>query len=263
LKVNKKETISSSSSSSSSGGSGFTSLSNTNSDTQYIKTLYNIMKGEEKEILVKSNAIPISRISFVSDDNIASVKFTLKKLDEKPGNTSDTDKIINSYLELEKSISQDFESLEIEFKVSKEWLENNSIGKQTIKLLRFVDDWKELETKIKTENSTTISYTSKTPGFSYFAIAGKEEKTPEIENREVKEEDVETKAFLAEKNSTPKDSYELVKPEPQDNNSQVFILIVGVVIVMSLMVFLIFRKEKKEKSRMKKEIEISPPDFPK
>jgi hypothetical protein len=69
------------------------------------------------------------------------------------------------------------------------------LTKDNIALFRFVDDsWVELTTTVGEDDGTYIHYSAKTPGFSYFAIAQKEEVlAPVVEEstEEVVEESVE------------------------------------------------------------------------
>jgi len=68
---------------------------------------------------------------------------------------------------------EDIAGANLTFEVSKSWLEENNIDKNSIRLLRFHDNaWEELETILLYEDNETITYLAFLPGFSYFAIAG-------------------------------------------------------------------------------------------
>jgi PGF-pre-PGF domain-containing protein len=60
----------------------------------------------------------------------------------------------------------------IGFKVSKEWMANNNIGKENIRLYRYnADVWNELKTTNTYEDNQYVYFESQTPGFSPFAIS--------------------------------------------------------------------------------------------
>ena len=60
----------------------------------------------------------------------------------------------------------------IGFKVSKEWMANNNIGKENIRLYRYnADVWNELKTTNTDEDNQYVYFESQTPGFSPFAIS--------------------------------------------------------------------------------------------
>lgn len=69
----------------------------------------------------------------------------------------------------------DIEEAFIEFEITKSWLEDNSIDKNDIRLLRYTDKWEVLDTEITEELTDYIRYKAPTPGFSYFAIVGNPE----------------------------------------------------------------------------------------
>ena len=66
----------------------------------------------------------------------------------------------------------------ITFNVSKEWLAENNIDKNSVKLMKYVNGkWIPLETRIIGENERYVYYEAKTPGFSVYAITGGETET--------------------------------------------------------------------------------------
>ncbi|GIU68802.1 MAG: hypothetical protein KatS3mg002_0038 [Candidatus Woesearchaeota archaeon] len=69
----------------------------------------------------------------------------------------------------------DIEENILRFKVSRSWIDDNSIDVNSVKLYRYVDDWTELPTKIYSQDQTGIIFEAISPGLSYFIIAGNKE----------------------------------------------------------------------------------------
>jgi len=64
----------------------------------------------------------------------------------------------------------------IEFRVPKNWVKENGIDPGTINLNRMEDNgWKLLGTKLTKEDGDFYYFRAETPGFSYFAITGKQQ----------------------------------------------------------------------------------------
>jgi PGF-pre-PGF domain-containing protein len=69
--------------------------------------------------------------------------------------------------------AEDIDVGKVRFVVSKTWLENNSINKSSINLLRYQNnEWQRLKTTLSSENDNNIYYLAETPGFSIFVIVG-------------------------------------------------------------------------------------------
>ena len=90
----------------------------------------------------------------------------------KPTETSEPSGDIYKYIKMEHTNIEDddIEEAYIEFQITKSWLEDNSIDKNDIRLLRYTDKWEVLDTEITEELTDYIRYKASTPGFSYFAI---------------------------------------------------------------------------------------------
>ncbi len=64
-------------------------------------------------------------------------------------------------------------SAKIKFKVTKSWITDNKIDKNTVKLNRLVGaSWTSLATTLVSDGTTDIAYEADTPGFSTFVITG-------------------------------------------------------------------------------------------
>ena len=70
--------------------------------------------------------------------------------------------------------SSNIENSVVYFKVEKSWLQNNNVDKTSIALNRYSDSkWDQLPTSLSGEDDTYLYFSTKTPGFSPFAITGK------------------------------------------------------------------------------------------
>lgn len=80
------------------------------------------------------------------------------------------------------SSSENLENASISFRVNRTWLSENSISESTITLYRYSNStWNALPTTLTGEDEDYFYFSSETPGFSPFAIAGPEKSTSSIE----------------------------------------------------------------------------------
>ncbi len=83
------------------------------------------------------------------------------------------DYVVYHYLKIDtENIEGRTKSVALYFSVKKDWIEENSIG--TISLWKYENGWKKLEITKVSETSDRLNYKSVFPGFSYFAVAGKQ-----------------------------------------------------------------------------------------
>lgn len=152
--------------------------------------LGNITSGETTEVTPENTEeTGVESINFLANTNLTNVKIVVAKLKEKPNDITDepTNKKVYTYLNLEITANDTYldedsiGNLTIKFKVKLLWIENNSIDKETITLLRFKDgQWEELDTTKTNEDSTYVYFEATTSGLSTFAVAGEEiEEEPE------------------------------------------------------------------------------------
>ena len=71
-------------------------------------------------------------------------------------------------------IPRNIENAVVCFKVEKSWLKDRNINQSTITLNRYSDNkWNQLPTSLSEEDDQYLYYIAQTPGFSYFAITGR------------------------------------------------------------------------------------------
>jgi len=163
-----------------------------------------VIKGERTEFKFEKEDLPIEKISFTATkDQELTIK--AEKLDNKPEQIETPEKEVFSYLEIEGGT--EIEGVEIQFSVEKDWMQENNI--EEITLLRYTNSWQELPTQKIQELSDVIKYKATTPGFSYFAIAGKEKE----EEKEAKELSMEV--FLESEVILEKVRFKIILETPE------------------------------------------------
>jgi len=149
------------------------------------KNLGNISIGDKIKIIPENTEeTGINSVVFTPSKDIKEVKLTVAKLKDKPEeiieNPTIDNQLIYMYLDI-KLTSEDgyieedkIELMKFEFIVSKTWINENNINKETIYLMRYHDEWQNLTTTLVSEDDIYVYYESETPGLSTFAVVGGE-----------------------------------------------------------------------------------------
>ncbi|MBI2670936.1 PGF-pre-PGF domain-containing protein, partial [Candidatus Woesearchaeota archaeon] len=209
----------------SSGGDGGGGAADTSTkETPLTKTgLFDLVPGVDSIFLIEDpegvNRIVISARSF-----IIAASFTFTKLTELPKSiTTPTGKVHSMFSLTKDNIKDtDISSLKIEFLVLKNYLKDNNLQKEQIKLMRYTTQWNTLPTTILSEDNKAIKYQATTPGTSYFAIATEEVSAQAPTTGEVVEEEP------------------LVTKAPP--TSAVWIIII-VLLILALVIFYIYKRK--------------------
>ena len=139
-------------------------------------TIYTISSGSTKNItILKTDDMAVRKLSITTKNKITDAKITITKLQSVPSTVSyePSAKVFN-YLSIEKQnvTDSDFEKVIIRFAVTKQWVSDNNVNYQNIRLYRWSNNvWTELTTNYTSNDSTEYFYEASTPGFSTFAIA--------------------------------------------------------------------------------------------
>ena len=141
-----------------------------------------IAAGTETEIKFHDPKNDVSDISFKSKKYSGIVGIRVEPADvNKKGNIAVNDRKAYRYVEILIG-NEVFESSEniagglIEFRVPKSWVKENGINFGTISLNRLEDNgWKLLETELTGEDGDFYYFRAETPGFSCYAITGKQQ----------------------------------------------------------------------------------------
>ncbi|ODV49737.1 PGF-pre-PGF domain-containing protein [Methanohalophilus euhalobius] len=125
---------------------------------------------------------PVLGISFDAKDDKGTVVAKVQALKDKPDDVDDPKgnsyQLMSITVGSEGTISdENADNILIEFKVSKEWVEENNIDPSTIRMTRFHDGkWQDLPSNQVREDDQYLHFTAETPGFSVFSIVGDEYK---------------------------------------------------------------------------------------
>lgn len=160
------------------GGGTVSAIKVTIGDKDAVVKIPSIAANAESNFSIASPVLAVTGMKVKVVNKVTNVQITATKLDSRPGKVvSDAPGIVNQYLEIAKTnISDaDVESVTIDFKVKKSWMEENNINADTIALHRYNeknDQWSKLNTTKISEDNENISYQAASPGLSVFAITG-------------------------------------------------------------------------------------------
>ena len=110
-------------------------------------------------------------------DVMDSIYVTVQKLESKPADVSlFAPGNVHSYININVGkVSGEIAGANIAFKVEKKWLSQNNIAKDNVLLARFSEGvWQQLETTVLNGDDDFVHFSTRTPGFSTFAIVAKE-----------------------------------------------------------------------------------------
>lgn len=155
---------------------------------------YNIIEaGRQVIISLKDSDIPLTKLQLILNNNAEDVDFNFEVVDNEPSNAPRLD-YVYKYISIDApKINEDNVKIAIiRFKVKNSWFKEDHYDSEKVRLLRYNNQWEELETVHEGSDANHNYYRAATPGFSYFAI--KSEKSEiireeiEISENEPKEE---------------------------------------------------------------------------
>ncbi|MDI6883899.1 MAG: PGF-pre-PGF domain-containing protein [Hadesarchaea archaeon] len=117
----------------------------------------------------------ITRITLWLGENVKKVDIIVEQL-EKPAGAAEPSLLVQTYLSLEAS--EDIKNAVIQFRVIRDWAEQNRIDENSITLLRLNGAWQELPTTLIQTSDFYLYYEATSPGFSVFAVAGQSAGVP-------------------------------------------------------------------------------------
>lgn len=140
-------------------------------------TFSNIVAHKDNVFSMDNSNMPLTQIKFKLDKSLVNSKLTAKSYDSKPAVvTAPSDDLVYRYVEISATNinNNNIESAYIEFEVEKSWIAGLNISKSDVYLLRWNDNkWNSLKTDY-ISGADNLKFRAETPGFSYFAIAGKD-----------------------------------------------------------------------------------------
>ncbi|HIH31437.1 TPA: PGF-pre-PGF domain-containing protein [Candidatus Woesearchaeota archaeon] len=138
-----------------------------------------------------------------------------------------------AYLEVktEGLLESDINDVKIKFKVPKQWLTDNNIAQNDIRLYRYVNNaWQELPTTAASSTDDMINFIATSPGFSYFVIAELPKPAPEP---------IKETAPVG-----PEDDVQIQDSAGQNKKSTVWIIVALVIVLVIITSYIILKKKK-------------------
>ncbi len=136
------------------------------------------------------------------------------------------------------------ENLSINFRVKKDWLENNGIEYDAVKMYRYSDDaWSSLPTFVTEEDDEYVYFESETAGFSPFVISSETKTTKTVvEDKTESTSTVEENLKSIDTVSTNLIADEQISDAETGSTRSTgytIIIILGVIVVMGIVVYLV------------------------
>lgn len=112
--------------------------------------------------------------------DVEDVEITFQEAIEKPNDIAPSPEgHVYRYFNLTTDIENSIDFVRFEFRVERSWIVDRNIDELSVTLTRFSDGtWEPLLMEKTDENQVYVYYSAESPGFSVFAITGKEEMPP-------------------------------------------------------------------------------------
>ena len=169
-------------------------LSDENTVKHYTSKIGNISKNQsvsvtvvtepKKQTTINIQKTKIETVEFKASRSKGNVELSVKNLKEKPDDVNENMGIseqseVYEYLDIKLTSGDEYigetgiQTMNFTFTVSKEWIENESIDKYSIKMMRYHNySWQILNTSYVNESDDEIRFKAATPGLSVFAVVG-------------------------------------------------------------------------------------------
>ena len=203
----------------------------------------------------KSEQIAVTTIKVNVRNSVNNVRIEVKKAN-KPldspepvieGGTYKYISIISTNIK-----DDDINKANINFKIEKKWLDNNSYDKNKVALNRYKSKkWVKILTKKKTENIDYVFYEAETPGFSIFAItAGKITEIKSVKTiSETPDEEVNvtevSKKVEKEIEEKSEEKARDITAESKRRYGWLIVLIIGLLVITMVIVLLYLQRKNK------------------
>jgi PGF-pre-PGF domain-containing protein len=189
-------TTSSSSSSGGGGGGGGGQAVPSNIKASKARYWSSILAGTSSTMEITDVDIAVNELTFSVAVTSSACNLVVRSFTDKPSAVADAPSgIVYQYFEIAPENIEGVTSAKISFKVSKNWLSDNSILENDVTLNRYENgQWTSLFTTLVRSDLTYNYYEATSSGFSYFAITGKPTVTEAPVEEEVEEPQEEVAA---------------------------------------------------------------------
>jgi PGF-pre-PGF domain-containing protein len=180
-------------------------VSSTDTSVKYV------MGGTAVKFDLSGGDDPVMAISFDAKDNEGLIVSKVQVFKERPSDVPAPQGSSYSVMSINVGASgtistHNADNIQIRFKVSREWIEENNIDVSTIRMNRYHgEQWNDLPTYQEREEGDYIYFHAETPGFSIFEVVGDEidETSGQVAASESVTEEVEEPAEEEETPDTP------------------------------------------------------------
>jgi PGF-pre-PGF domain-containing protein len=137
------------------------------------KTVENIETGENAAFDFTENGLAVTVVTITVRNTVYSAGVAVENV-ALPEGVSPPAGVAYSYLQITTNIgSENIESVEIRFQVSRSWINQNGIDPNTIKLYKYqAGGWQALSTTKISDDALYVYYSAQTTSLSLFAVAG-------------------------------------------------------------------------------------------
>lgn len=156
-----------------SGGGGGGETETETLEVSESKALGFLNAGETKELSF-TEEIFIRSITITAKEKVSGGIVTVKRERGRPEGIPNPDGIAYGFLNITTAEAEKIGNITITFTVSRLWIADNSINESTVRLNKYADGWESLPTKLMEEEEISLIYEASSPGFSIFAVTGKE-----------------------------------------------------------------------------------------
>ncbi len=156
----------------------------------YKAAIWDVLEqGVEYEFDVSNHGIDFENVKFVLNNNFTEKRINVEQIEEMPSTIDEAPGLIHSRVKIISNIYEgELENATIRFRVSRQWLYNQSLPEDSVVLKRYgYEEWESLPAKLVGGASDYFYYTAVSTGFRYFAITAEESSMP-IDELEVPEE---------------------------------------------------------------------------
>ncbi|MBI4439852.1 PGF-pre-PGF domain-containing protein [Candidatus Woesearchaeota archaeon] len=190
-------------------------------------------QGSQKASEFPTKGVAVTEVLASVNKEGINVKLSVIRLNENP--SSEALSKVYQYLELnpEGVDDNDISAVTVNFKVEKQWLNENSISSGQVVLYRLVgNEWVALETNMVGEYGDFFQYSAYSPGFSYYAI-GVAESKPDGGS-----------TLTTEENTVPGEEPKIIASGGKKTGAVVGVIIVVIIILSALIGYYMYERSR-------------------
>ncbi len=162
------------------GGGSYAPPATSQQSSEYASQRWAVISPENPaDMKIEKEGLPVYEIRVEVKERADNAELKVKVIDGDFVSERPSGKVYRYFEIKQKNLDGNIEASYIEFYVNRTWIDNNNINISSVALMRYHNGWTALETRILRQESERIYYEAESPGFSYFAITGRENRVPE------------------------------------------------------------------------------------